>query len=380
MKQKCTNEHVRRRVGDSAFKLAGICCVLVLALAPTKMLATEPENLPPAGTQLAFVRDDQIYLINADGSGLIQLTDAEPGVANMDPAWSRDGQRLAFVRYTLVGEVLGGGDIYIMDADGSNVVWLTSGSEPVWGPGDRTILFGGGGGLAVIGLDADGSRGTTILLDRPGYNAQPAWSPDGQTITFSSDYRAYDTLYDLYAMNSDGTDVRPVLEGPFFWADGLVFYFQSAWSPDGQSIAVVSCTWEWDNCYPDSAITVANSDGSGLREIAQAGGLARPTWSPDGRWIAYASSACPSCETSIRYVQVDGGNEGLLMDDGHSPAWRPDPGALNAPDDPEGPIKEPDEPKDPDEPNKPAPIKLPECGSKCDKEGKLTGSDSHGHQ
>lgn len=374
MKQKCTNGHVRRRVGDSAFKLAGICCVLVLALAPTNMLATEPENLPPAGTQLAFVREGQIYLINADGTGLIQLTDADPDVANGDPAWSRDGQRLAFARGRLVGDER---DIYIMEADGSNVIQLTNGGyniEPTWGPDDHMIAFSsfsnGGMGLAVIDTDAAGSLGPTMLLNRPGWNAQPAWSPDGQTITFSSDYRAYDFVYDLYAMGADGTCCWLILERPFFWNDDPRFYFQSAWSPDGQSIAVVVCPYAWDDCYTNgSEIAVARADGSDLRVIAQAGGFASPTWSPDGDWIAYGSTLCRTCGSSIRFVSVDGGDEGLLMDDGHSPAWRPDTDTLNAPDDPEGPVKEPDEPKKPPQP------KLPECGSKCDNKGKLTGAD-----
>lgn len=371
MNQKCINRQLRRRVGDSAFKLAAICCVLVLALAPIRMLAAEAENLPPAETQLAFVRDDQIFLVNADGSNLIQLTASEPGIVNMDPAWSRDGQRLAFARHTLVGEVLGGGDIYIVDADGSNVLQLTHGGgvEPTWGPDDR-IAFIGGLGLSVMDVDAADSQEPTTLLDRPGYNAQPAWSPDGQTITFTSDYRAYDFLYDLYAMNADGTDIRPLLEGPFFDAEGRLFYFQSAWAPGGQNIAVVTCPYAWDDCYTlGSEIAVANADGSDLRVIAQAGGFASPTWSPDGEWIAYGSTLCRSCESSIRFVSVDGGVEGLLMDDGHSPAWRPD--TLNAPEDPEGPVKEPDEPK------KPPRSKLPGCVLKCDKK-KLTGADFPG--
>ena len=344
------------------------------AAQPQAPLSSDSLNRPPVSAELAFVREGQIYLVNADGTGLIQLTDTEPGVENIDPAWSRDGQRLAFARGGGVG---GPWDIFIMDADGSNVVQLTSGGynfEPTWGPDDLTIAFSsltnGSSSLAVVDVDAAGSQGPTILLDNPGWDAQPAWSPDGQTITFTSDSRAYDFVYDLYAMNSDGTDVRPLIEGPFFWGDGLALYFQSAWSPDGQSIAAVSCTYAWDNCYPDSTIVIANADGSGLREIALAGGYASPTWSPDGQWIAFGSAFCRSCESSIRFVSVDGGDEGLLMDDGHSPAWRPDPDIQNGPDDPDTPIKEPDEPQ------KPTPIKFPECGSKCDKREKLTGGDS----
>lgn len=303
-----------------------------------KALAVDPANLPPAGTQLAFVRNNQIYLVNADGTGLTQLTNTGAGVANSDPAWSRDGQRLAIARSDPGDDWNLTSDIYIMDADGSNVVQLTDGGynvEPAWGPDNHTIAFAGktsgswsSMGVFVIDVAADGGQGSRILFDFPGWVSQPAWSPDGRTITFSSDYRAYDILFDLYAMNADGSDVRPLLEGPFFWVDGLMFYFQSAWSPDGQSIGVVVCSYAGDNCYPDSTIAVVNADGSGLRVIAHAGSYASPTWSPDGQWIAYGSSKCrAACQSSIRFVRIDGGIEGLIIDNGHSPAWRPEAGA-----------------------------------------------------
>jgi hypothetical protein len=333
MQLKSTSAAGVQAIRSSHLPASLVCCALIFALTLVRneALAIDPGNRPPAGTQLAFVRDDQIYLVNSDGTGLAQLTDTEGGIANGDPAWSRDGQRLAFAR----GGPDGDRDIFIMNADGSNVVRLTSGGynvEPTWGPDDREIAFtsrlAGSEGVSVIDADAGGGQGSRVVFDSPGWDAQPAWSPDGQTITFTSDFfQAYDFHYDLGAMNADGSDVRPLVEGPFFSDDGLTYYFQSAWSPDGQSIAVVVCPYAWDNCYPDSAIAVVNADGSGLKAIAQAGSYARPTWSPDGRWIAYGSSPCRGCQSSVRFAQADGGTEGLIVDDGHSPAWRPETGA-----------------------------------------------------
>jgi len=301
-------------------------------LVRTEVHAENPADHPPAGTQLAFVRDDQIYLLNSDGTGLTQLTDSADGVANRDPAWSRDGQRLAFARGNPGDQSW---DIYIMDADGSNVVQLTNGGynvEPAWGPDGGKIVFTstvfGSAGLLVIDVGAGSGQSGEILLDFPGWDAQPAWSPDGKTITFTSDsFQAYDFHYDLGAMSVDGSTIRPLLTGPFFWNEGLTHYFQSAWSPDGQSLGVVICAYAFDDCHPDSAIAIANSDGSGLRVIAQAGSHSHPSWSPDGHWIAYGSSPCRTCESSVHYVHVDGDDEGLIVDDGHSPAWRPGAGA-----------------------------------------------------
>ena len=105
-------------------------------------LANDPADRPPAGTQLAFVRDDQIYLVNADGSGLARLTNTGGGAANRDPAWSHDGQRIAFARENPGGGVYGAWDLHIMNADGSNVRRLTDNQGddlfPVWRPAPRT--------------------------------------------------------------------------------------------------------------------------------------------------------------------------------------------------------------------------------------------------
>jgi Tol biopolymer transport system component len=123
-------------------------------------------------------------------------------------------------------------------------------------------------------------------------------------------------------MGADGSDPKVVLQGPFFWADGLQFYFQPAWSPDGRRIAMVVCGYAWDNCYPDSRIGIANADGSGLTLIAAAGGFARPAWSPDGGRIAFGVTTCRTCASDLYVMRTDGTERRLLVANGSSPAWR----------------------------------------------------------
>jgi Tol biopolymer transport system component len=64
-------------------------------------------------------------------------------------------------------------------------------------------------------------------------------------------------------------------------------------------------------------IGVMNADGSGPTRLLATSGYAHPTWSLDGQVIAFGS---PS---GIEWVSADGSARGLIVANGHSPAWRP---------------------------------------------------------
>jgi len=224
-------------------------------------------DLSPDGTHIAFAstRDgnSEIYVMNADGSGVTRLTDSPSD--DSFAHWSPDGTRIAFD-----SDRDGNWEIYVMNADGSSVTRLTDNpsldSTAAWSPDGTRIAFeshrDGAGDIYV--MNADGS-GVARLTDNPALDGTPAWSPDGTRIVFTS---MRDGNFEIYVMNADGSGVTRLTDNPS--ADAF-----ADWSPDGTRIAFA--------CERDGTdgICVMNADGSGVTRLTDIPGVEfAPTWSP----------------------------------------------------------------------------------------------------
>jgi len=152
--------------------------------------------------------DVHLRIVNADGSGDVRLTSR----AAFQPAWSPDGARIAFV-------TLGDKDIFLINPDGTALVNLTpAGTDddsPTWSPDGSEIAFNTGpagqpleSDVAVMNLDGT-SR--TNLTNRPGFDLSPSWSPDGSKIAYERS-EAGDS--EIYVMNADGTGQTNVSNRP----------------------------------------------------------------------------------------------------------------------------------------------------------------------
>ena len=226
-----------------------------------------------------------------NGSDLTQRT--ADTARHGSPDWSPDGRQIAFSRFH--GPLV---DIFVMNADGSNVTQITqSGGAvmPAWSPNGQRIAFAtwdGGRAYGVSIMNADGSDVTTLTqaVGRPtpsdlliSSDNLPSWSPDGRQIAFVRKY-ADGNISDIFVMNADGSGITQLT-----YSDaGVGIQGRPAWSPNGQRIAFAAnrdTAGHYTNRY---AIFTMNADGSGMLQLTT--GLDQdfaPGWSPNGRRIMF---------------------------------------------------------------------------------------------
>jgi TolB protein len=205
-------------------------------------IATAPSWLP-SGDRLAFFTtrdfpapgDDgppppaELYTVGVDGSAPQRLT--RDRRVQTDPVYSPDGRTVAYDQWREVRGRPGVFDmaIHLRDGDGSNprpLTRLTGARDtynPTWSPDGRSIVFevarprpGRDGGerqsdLAIIGADGSGER---LLTDTRALESNPAFSPDGRLVAFTSDRHRRrgprergGRHFELYTMAVDGTRV-----------------------------------------------------------------------------------------------------------------------------------------------------------------------------
>jgi len=308
-----------------------------IAIAPALALvaitsADVGATFPGTNGQIAFASnhdgDYEIYLINADGSGLTQLTN-NTGVDDRQPAWSADGRRIAW-------ESTQGGsdnDIWVMDADGSNQIPLTvNGVEdtgPKWSPDGSKIVYAStidGPDLDVFVMNDDGT-GTVQLTFNTIFDCCPAFSPDGLTIAYQPQPSG---SYDIWKMNADGTGQTPLAATPGYEVG-------PNWAPDGSKIIYSE---DLGNGSGWGEIFTMNPDGTGRTNLTNTATIwdSDGNLSPDGSTIAFISNQVDAA-FDLYIMNADGTGRTVLYANTGSQTdadWGPEPGPITDLGDPIG--------------------------------------------
>jgi Tol biopolymer transport system component len=183
---------------------------------------------------------------------------------------------------------------------------------------DMLLVSTRDGDYAIYELDADGSdqhRLTDADVDPEDaqqvfFQVDPAWAPDASRIAFSS---RRGSSFDIYSMLADGSDTQQLTTTK----ENDV---HPTWSPDGRSIAFARSD--------PGRIYVMSTDGSEVRRLTKS--LAEesdPAWSPDGNWIAYTHRTPGTPVRELWLVRPDGSEPHPITRYGqtiYGPTWSPD--------------------------------------------------------
>lgn len=261
-------------------------------------------GFPGRNGLIAFSRDapgygPSIYTVRPDGRGLTRLT---TGGVDMYPRWSRDGRSIAFFRQGSLQN-----ELRVMNADGSGQRLVAVGnfsSAPAWTPDGRIlvarqILDLVANPMCISAADLAGA--IADLHCRPGGILQsPRASATGRIAFFqdrglrSSGMTLADQLWTMAADGSAAAALSPTVAS------------KADWSPDGSRLVQEET---------GGGLSIVAADGSGERPLI--GMASHPSWSPDGRSIAFARGG-------IFTVRADGkGLRRLTKGADWGPDWQP---------------------------------------------------------
>ena len=273
--------------------------------------------------QIAFASNrsgsSEIHLANLLDGSVQQLTDIGEGACQ--PSWSPDGLRLVFVSPCPDNRnsgIYNGSGLFIINADGSGLTPLPSapGGDfmPAWSPDGERIAFVSSrqGNIPMIYImDLADFSVTQVTQDELKQNTFPSWSPDGKELAFiGSDSQ-------LRVMAVDGSGRFQLVRNA-----GTTLNSEVAWSPSGQNVVFTQRSADGSNSW--LMAVQYNPEGSPPTRIPNSQYMAEASFSPDGLWLVV--TGYPTGVRDIYIFSLSGaGLRPVIQDEFYDfdPAWRP---------------------------------------------------------
>ncbi len=296
--------------------LTGLMPPAGLAQSPGGQIVFASNSVDSDGDGFVTTRDlTSLFVVNPDGSGLAPITDGTS--LDLEPVWSPQGDRVAFASRIdtnndgVIDALNDTASLVVVNADGSNRLPLVSDTLnvtlPAWSPDGNRLAFVSRRDVNADGVINSADPGAVYVVDAVGGGlrrvspedvdaSDPDWSPDGARLAYSGvkDTNG-DTIIDkntgdaasIYVVQVDGGAITQITDGS---SD-----FDPQWSPDGARIAFVSFRRDdtRDGIITPAdvpSITVIDADGGNRRQVTDDETIDfDPRWSPDGALIAFRS-------------------------------------------------------------------------------------------
>lgn len=253
-----------------------------------------------AQTRIAFVSgvnrtSKEIFVMDYDGANPSALTGNQS--INLSPRWSPDGRLIAYTSYRN-----GNPDLFVLNFDSGRRDVLSAqrglNATPGWSPDGQWLAFAmsASGGTNLFLMPKSGGT-PKPLTTGPSISLSPSFSPNGRQIVFNSDRGG---TPQIYIMDVDGSNLTRVTRQGTYNAS-------PRWSPRGEKIVFMCQSGGFQIC-------LMNPDGSGLQQLTSAGRNEEPTWSPDGRHIAFTSTRTGQREVFV--MHADGSEQRRLTNNG----------------------------------------------------------------
>jgi serine/threonine protein kinase len=291
---------------------------------PTNTPTLQPTPFGGGTGQIAFVSDisgiDQIYLINADGTGRVQITNNPEGACQ--PDWSPDGTRLVFISpCTDNNDYYPNAAMYTIKVDGTGMAPLPTvvggDYDPEWSPDGTQIAFtslrnSGHPQVFVLNL-ADNS--VVTLSEKFVIDSQPSWSPDGRSIIFVT---SRGNISELWVMDSNGKNRRQ------FSKNLAQLNLNPSFSPDGQTVLFTQYTKLGG--VPRVMFAPLQFQNYVEYQVGKASlPMRNARYSPDGLWIVYEGWEVGG-NHNIYIIAGTGAGRFTVTNDARldfDPVWRP---------------------------------------------------------